>query len=729
MPLRPNSGVAVVTDANAGAALARALRLCRFWERVELACRAARVTRARCRIIIKPDLVFYDEHSPTGTDPALVEALIDLLYKRGYRQVTVAAARDESGMWLENRDPLALAELGGYRFRTAAGRNYEVADLSEDLVEAGFPPESVLAGSPIGRAWRDAHFRISFAKVKTDDEHGCLLGAESLCDILPLRDKNYHYRHRLRLPDVSLALLATLPCHFALLDAIRCSHGQLGSRHPRPFQANTIIASDSLLLADWAATRKMGLDPAASPVNAAALAALGLPTRYRLMGSLDAWEGWINVSPALLLSTRARNRSLAASRAFKPWLTSTNPELFPFRDPVDKRLNEACAGLRRRIETPAVQWALAALNGAVAQSHRAAEAVRTLAAKDRLTRVALPLGLDLRRLRRQDFEAVEGYIAPLSRRLRAAPRRDREFRMVKLGDSILFEFTRQIPVAYRDFVARVDITQAVSFMNDYLGGTRVPAARDSIGRIVHQAERNVYLPQPNYLVLSGGEPIDVTKLELMRYHPTAQRIYWRTVKSENGSATFDDGSVEFRRAGSATRVTVLGRQQFTLPWIWRAIRLDLWPELYDALADHAYRTFFAQTLANFEAAYEGRDFRIGLADDARAGEDGGQDELPAARLGALARRAGDAAQRLKLNVPAIIAAVAKGRITAPTQLDEDGFRHGRAEDVAALEGGRDAATGALLGFLKAAGHASGQLVRELGEALQRDLGAQRSGRQ
>jgi len=681
------------------------------------------VTRPRCRIIIKPDLALYDERSPTGTDPALVEELIDLLHRRGFRQVAVGAGRDESGMWLENRDPLSLAELGGYAFRTAAGRGYDVEDLSEDLVDAGFPPGSVLAGTGIGRAWREAHFRISFAKVKTDDEHGYLLGAESLCDLLPLRDKNYHYRHRLQLPDVALALLTTLPPHFALLDAVCCSHGQLGSRHPHPFQADTIIASDSLLLADWAAARKMGLDPDASPVNAAALAAIGLPARYRVAGSLALWDGWINVSPVIVVSTRARNRSLAASRAFKPWLTTTNPELFPFRDPVDKRLNEAFAGLRRHIQSPTVQWSLAALNGAVAQSHRAAEAARTIVAKDRLTRVALPLGLDLDRLPPRDFEAVADYIGPLARRLRAVPLGREEFRKVKLEDSILFEFTREIPVAFQEFAARVDITQAISFMNDYLGGARVTVARDRAGRIVHQAERNVYLPQPNYLVLSGGEPIDVTKLELIRYRPREQRIFWRTLKSENGSATFDDGSVEFREAGTGTRVTVLGRQHFTLPWFWRVIQIELWPGLYDALVDHAYRSFFSQTLANFEAAYEGRDFRIGLPVDAQAGEDEDHDRLPAARLGALARRAGEAAQRFQLDVPAVIAGLAKGPTGPPASLDDDGFRHGRAGDLAALEGRSRPAAAALQGFLRAAGRLGSQLAREMGDALRRDLGA------
>jgi uncharacterized protein (DUF362 family) len=713
--------VAIVEDAQAARGLGRALVLSRFWERLERARRAARVPPRRCRILIKPDLTLYDEHSPTGTDPALVEELIRRLHRRGFLRVAVGAARDGSGTWLENRDPAIVAELAGYRFRTAEGRPYDVLDLSEDLVEGPFIPGSVLAGSRIGRAWRQAHFRISFAAVKTDAGHGFILGAEALCDILPLRDKDLHYRHRLQLPDVCVALLAAVPPHFALLDAVCCGHGQLGSQHPLPYQADTIIASDSLLLADWAAARKMGLEPGASPVNAAALETLPLPEHYRVAGSLERWAGWINVDPLLTTSTQARDRSLAARRAFTPWLTTTNQELFPFRDPVDQRVNAALAWIRAHIETPTVRWGLVALNATIAQSHRTAVAARTLAAKDRLARVSLPLGLDLERIRPRDFEAVTEYIAPLARRLRAIPLGDEGFRKVKLEDSILFEFTRDIPSPYREFVSRVDITQAVSFMNDYIGGARVAVSRDRAGRIVHQAERNLYLPQPNYLVLSGGEPIDVAKLEVIRYGPREQRIDWRTLKSENGSATFDDGRVSFRQEGMGTRVTVLGRQQFALPPLWRAIRIDLWAPLYDALVDHAYRSFFSQTMANFEAAFEGREFHIGAPVDPASGEDDAPDLLPAARLGALARRSGEAAQRLGLDVPAVIEALVNGRAGPPGTLDDQGFRHGSAADLSAANGKSASVMRALRGFLRAAAEAGSQFAREYTEALQGDL--------
>ena len=89
------------------------------------------------------------------------------------------------------------------------------------------------------------------------------------------------------------------------------------------------------------------------------------------------------------------------------------------------------------------------------------------------------------------------------------------------------------------------------------------------------------------------------------------RLYWKTVLSENGSATYDDGIATFERTSDGTRVTITGRQQFTLPTFWQVFDPDIVPGLKARLVTHAYQTFFDRTIANFEALVEGRDIRIG----------------------------------------------------------------------------------------------------------------------
>ncbi|HEX9371559.1 MAG TPA: DUF362 domain-containing protein, partial [Roseiflexaceae bacterium] len=327
------------TDDQKLALLETALAQSNFWSHIDGARRRAEVEPGDVRIVVKPDLTLFDQGAPSGTDPALVEHLIDLLHERGYSQVSVGASRDSFDLWLENRDVVILADLVGYRFITEQGHAYDVLDLGEDLVDAPFPAGGVLHGSGLARAWLEAHYRISFAKNKTDEEYFYALGLQNLLGVLPLRDKDYHYRHRLKPWDAGVELLRAAPPHFSIVDAFVSNHGSAGSREARPIATRTLIASQDLLLADWAAASKIGVDPAASPINAAALRAIGLPPGYAVDGDLAPYRGWINVHPLLADSVRRRNEWVGLSRTLKPWLQSVNQELFPFKDLIDGRVN------------------------------------------------------------------------------------------------------------------------------------------------------------------------------------------------------------------------------------------------------------------------------------------------------------------------------------------------------------------------------------------------------
>jgi hypothetical protein len=162
--------------------------------------------------------------------------------------------------------------------------------------------------------------------------------------------------------------------------------------------------------------------------------------------------------------------------------------------------------------------------------------------------------------------------------------------------------------------------------------------------VTHQAERNLYLPQPNYVVLYNGKVIDVTKIEYVTYAETEQAIYWKTVKSENASAEYDDGLVRFERTlQGETCITVMGRQLFTLPLFFQVFSLDSNPPLKGFLTVQAYTTFFSQTMANFEAVAEGRDVRIGHKWHALEGEPGveNQEKWPSEGLSAFVEKVGE----------------------------------------------------------------------------------------
>jgi hypothetical protein len=110
---------------------------------------------------------------------------------------------------------------------------------------------------------------------------------------------------------------------------------------------------------------------------------------------------------------------------------------------------------------------------------------------------------------------------------------------------------------------------------------------------------------------SADGAVVVSKLEVVDYTADRHRLYWKTVLSENGSATYDDGIATFERTSDGTCVTIRGRQQFTLPMFWQVFDPDIVPGLKARLVTHAYQTFFDRTIANLEALVEGRDIRIG----------------------------------------------------------------------------------------------------------------------
>ncbi|MFN0121848.1 MAG: DUF362 domain-containing protein [Blastocatellia bacterium] len=650
-PLPPKTRVAIADAPGQDkfALLESALRQAGFREHLAAACQRGPGSPDAMRILIKPDFSVFEAHGATGTDPALVEHLIDLLHAWGYTNAQVCEGPNSFDLWLENRDVLVLAEMIGYRFVTPAGNSYDVLDLSEDVIPLDFPAGSALHGAGLARVWVEADYRICFARNKTDEEEFYALGLHNLAGALPLRDKDYHYRHRLDPRDVASELLRRTPAHFSVIDASVSNHGGAGARVSHPLATATMIASSDLLLADWAAARKMGLDPYVSRRNAAALREIGLPVAYEVAGSLAPYPGWINVHPLMADSVRRRNRSLTVMRLLAPWLQTADPALFPFRDVLNERLNNLLArNLSRPDEQPGTFWATVALNYALGAAHDGVTTYQTLFDKDRLRWREAPLNIDLLEHRLTEYEAIVDYLAPLANLVADAPADREGLRWCDYGKSVLFSFSRVIPAPYDDFVARVAITEAIQLMNDYIGGVAVPVAHDADGRVTHQAERNLYLPQPNYLALYQGEIIDVTKLEYIVYEAGARRIYWRTVKSANASAEYDDGMVTFARTEAGeTLVTIMGRQLFTLPVFWKIVNLELNPMLREYLVANAYSDFFTRTLNNFEAKYEGREIRIGRAWNHEQGEPGAaaNERMPAEVVAELLGRAGAAVNR------------------------------------------------------------------------------------
>ena len=104
-------------------------------------------------MIVVPEVGGVAQGSPAATDPALVEALVDLLRIHAYADVSIGVGSDSSALWAANRDAYALADLLGYSYVTPAGHDYDIVDLSDNLVPPPFAPADVLRGRGLSPAW------------------------------------------------------------------------------------------------------------------------------------------------------------------------------------------------------------------------------------------------------------------------------------------------------------------------------------------------------------------------------------------------------------------------------------------------------------------------------------------------------------------------------------------------------------------------------------------------
>ena len=602
--------------------LERTLETAQFWGLLETHSAASGEDPSNFQILLKPDLDLYEAGGTTGTDPLIVELFIEALYERGYNNVAVADGPNVADPWLENRDVLALADLVGYRFETPTGHPYDVIDLSEDLTAADFPDDTVLCRTHLSTRWLNANFRINIPKFKTDEDERFSLALNNLLGVLPPQNRVELDCSQLDPGDVATALLEKTPVHFTLIEAFRGNHGSQGTRASNPFESRTMIASSNLLLADWVGALKMGLDPYASSINARALHELGLPANYEIQGDINPFAGWKNVSLMLADSVRGRNRNPAIRRHAAPWIQTVDTSLFPFKSGIDSQANTYLAPLVKDIDDqPLARNAYLALNALLASFEKGIYAWRLSYDKSRLRRRQVPLGIDLESYNPNDYNAVADYITPLATIARQTPPDANGLRWRYIDGSVLFEYRRLLPIPYDRFVERVDICKAVELMYDNIGGVRVSVKKDRRKRTVHQAERNIYLPQPNWMVFFGGEEIDVGKIEVIDYGEERQQIFWRTVTSANRSAEFDDGLVAFIRRHDAIEIQIVARQKFALPLFWQAVNMDYFPEIKDRLVSDAYNTFFSRTIANYEATYEGRETRIGRLIDAKEDEE------------------------------------------------------------------------------------------------------------
>ncbi len=306
--------------------LRRVLDLAHFDAHVERTYQSSQKPRSAFRIAIKPNLMTAskrEEASPVYTDPLLVESLIAHLRECGFVSTAVVESRNVYDYSYQGRSVAAVAEMAGY-----SAHGYTIEDLTAQ--QEPYDYGGVLGRHTVGRAWRDADFRISFAKNKTHWQcyyTGCM---KNIYGCLPAWDKmqHYHGRHR-EFYECCILMLEAFPVHFALLDAWVSGDGLSGHvRDAHPNHTQTIIASPSVLALDWVMGEKMGLDPQQNAVVREAINRWGMPSIHR-HGDMTPWQPWNNVSPLVIWALDGIEELYGLSRFLARACASEQDTRFP----------------------------------------------------------------------------------------------------------------------------------------------------------------------------------------------------------------------------------------------------------------------------------------------------------------------------------------------------------------------------------------------------------------
>jgi uncharacterized protein (DUF362 family) len=297
-----------------------------FLENIEVVYQSAGKPRAQFLIAIKPNIMtasLYQNPSPVYTDPELVEFLISRLREQGYQNIAVVEARNVYDYSYQGRNVAAVAQMVGY-----GARGYRVEDLSEQMEPYDYG--GVLGQHFVGRTWRDADYRISFAKNKTHWQcfyTGCL---KNIYGCLPAWDKMKHYHGKGReYYQCCILILDRFPVHFGFLDAWVSGDGFSGHvRDAKPNRTNTIMASENVFALDWVIGEKMGVNPALNYVVQEALHRWGSIHITRI-GNLSEWHPWTNIRPFVVIAMDAIEEAYWLSRFFSRAFASQQDERFP----------------------------------------------------------------------------------------------------------------------------------------------------------------------------------------------------------------------------------------------------------------------------------------------------------------------------------------------------------------------------------------------------------------
>jgi uncharacterized protein (DUF362 family) len=286
------------------AAFDRALAEAEFFEQIERRAAASGKPRAAVTIAVKPDLMmaYHRDDRSTFTEPMLVERLVDALFERGFRDLRLVESQNLYGIYYQNRGVEAVARYVGYR-----PERYRVVDLSQELEPHTF--KRGMGVYSIGRSWRDADVRISFAKLKTHVNAVGALTIRNVVTVIPQFGEHLFSGMLADLETVCMGLLHDFPPHFGVIDGYDdAADGLMGfMADPTPKHPRLFVAGADVMCVDYVGLWLMGeRDPMRALDLAAAVDWFGDPrARGYTRGDLTPIADWDRANDGLLAAPLA----------------------------------------------------------------------------------------------------------------------------------------------------------------------------------------------------------------------------------------------------------------------------------------------------------------------------------------------------------------------------------------------------------------------------------------
>ena len=211
------------------------------------------------RIVIKPSFMlgYHVKDRSIITDAGLLRELGEFLRKRGYISAVLVESANIYDRFFESR---SVRDVAAYFGMEACGM--PIVSGSDDQVQHAYLRG--MAQSTISRTWKDAHFRISFGKMRSHPIEMAYLTLGNLewmggrCDEFLFVERQVHRETAL------MMLLDAFPPDFALLDAYeQAADGLIGVMGcPHPKSPKRLYAGEDALALDLVAARHMGVNEA-----------------------------------------------------------------------------------------------------------------------------------------------------------------------------------------------------------------------------------------------------------------------------------------------------------------------------------------------------------------------------------------------------------------------------------------------------------------------------------